>query len=272
LVEFFADPQTARTLLEQLRDGEFIEHYETQLRGKNGAPKDVEINANTLWDDGKFVRSRWFVRDVTDRKKYERAAAFLGAIVKSSEDAVIGTNREGLILTWNEGAARMYGYGAPEVIGRSVLLLVPPASPEDPMADFRKILAGGTVERLESIRLRKDGKTIPVSLTRSPVKDSQERVIGISAIERDITQERMEEDERLYLIQDLSRALANVKTLGGLLPICATCKKIRDDQGYWNQLESYISEHTQAAFTHGVCPECRAQVQAELDTHTIVRT
>jgi len=261
-LEFFDDPQTGETLLQRLRERQPVEDYETQLRAKHGV-KEVALDANGLWDESNFVRSRWFVRDITDRKKYERSAAFLGSIVKHSDDAIIGTDREGRILSWNEGASRIYGYSQAEALGRSVLFLVPPSSSEDPMENYRRILAGRTVEPQESVRLRKDGKTIPVSLTRSPVRDSEERIIGIAAIERDITRERREQDERLFLIQDLSRALSNVKTLRGLLPICATCKKIRDDQGYWTKLESYISDHTQAAFTHGICPECQSQAQAE---------
>jgi PAS domain S-box-containing protein len=266
LLEFFVDYDAANDLLQRLRDGEAIEDFETQMRGKDGIVKDVSINANSLWEDDKFTRSRWFVRDITDHKKYEQAVAFLGAIVNCSDDAIIGTNQAGTILSWNDGASRMYDYSAEEAIGRSILFLIPPSCAEDPMADYRQILSGKAMDRQESVRLRKNGKTVPVSLTRSPVKDSQGRIIGISTIERDITLERQEEDERWFLIQDLSRALANVKTLRGLLPICATCKKIRDDQGYWNKLESYIAEHMQVEFTHGICPECQAHVQSELET------
>jgi hypothetical protein len=122
------------------------------------------------------------------------------------------------------------------------------------------------VGRYETFHLRKDGQIIPVFVTRSPIKDAQGKIIGVSAIEHDITKRKQEEQERLFLIQELSRALASVKTLRGLLPICGSCKKIRDDRGYWNQLESYICEHTQAEFTHGICPECQAQIESELET------
>jgi hypothetical protein len=81
-------------------------------------------------------------------------------------------------------------------------------------------------------------------------------VVGASAIVRDITQIKREEQERLKLIQDLTAALSQVKALSGLLPICASCKKIRDDRGYWQQVETYIKERSNADFTHGICPEC----------------
>ena len=266
LQQFFVDPDAAEDLLQQLRGRKTIEDYEGQLRCKDGTIKEVGINANALWDDGKFIRSRWFVRDITDRKKYERALAFLGAIVESSEDAIIGTNLEGAIMSWNKGATLMYGYAAEEANGRSISMLIPQSSPEDPMANYTRILEGKPLDRQEGVRLCKDGTTIPVSFARSPIKDSQGGIIGISAVERDISLQRQEQGERLLLIQELSRSLANVKTLRGLLPICATCKRIRDDQGYWNQLESYIAEHTMAEFTHGMCPECQSHLHSEIET------
>ncbi len=71
-----------------------------------------------------------------------------------------------------------------------------------------------------------------------------------------ITARKREEQERIKLIDELTEALKRAKTLAGLLPICASCKRIRDDRGYWNQVEAYISEHSDAIFTHGICPEC----------------
>jgi PAS domain S-box-containing protein len=157
----------------------------------------------------------------------------------------------------------MYGYAPAEAKGRSMRMLIPEASPEDPNELIQQMLDGKLVDHHESLRIRQDGRTLPVSITLSPIKDSQGNLIGISAIERDITERRQEEEERLYLIDELSRALANVKTLRGLLPVCATCKRIRDDRGYWNKLESYITEHTMAEISHGICPECQAQFEGQ---------
>jgi hypothetical protein len=97
---------------------------------------------------------------------------------------------------------------------------------------------------------------VDVSLTISPIYDDLGRVIGASTIARDISEQRRQEQERLKLIEELQRAMAQVKLLKGLLQICANCKKIRDDQGEWQQLEIYIREHSQADFTNGLCPEC----------------
>ncbi len=96
-----------------------------------------------------------------------------------------------------------------------------------------------------------------------PILDRDRCVASVVCISKDITDRKRIEDERERLIQELREALAQVRNLSGLLPICASCKKIRDDQGYWTQIESYIHEHSEAKFSHGICPECREQLYPE---------
>ncbi len=105
-----------------------------------------------------------------------------------------------------------------------------------------------------------------ISLTKVPLKDSTNIIIGVVSIIRDITAHKNYELEREKLISDLQQALADVKTLSGLLPICSNCKKIRDDQGYWTQLELYIQQHSSTKFTHGICPECAKKLYPEFYT------
>jgi len=93
-------------------------------------------------------------------------------------------------------------------------------------------------------------------VSRTPLAGTSTANAGMLLICRDITAQKQTEQERELLIAELQEALASVKTLGGLLPICASCKKIRDDEGYWNQVEQYIAKHTDAKFTHGICPDC----------------
>lgn len=272
VTEFFVDRDAAATALRHLRGGETLQDYPARLRCRDGSIKEVLINANALWDDGKMIRSRWFTLDVTEQRRYEQVSAFLGAIVESSEDAIIGADLEGNIVSWNTGATRLYGYTAAEAKGRPIRMLTPSSRPEESPESFTQILTRQRVDRYETFHLRKDGPIVPVSVVRSPIRDSRGKVIGVSAIVRDITRRKQEEQERLFLIQELSRSVASVKTLHGLLPICASCKKIRDDRGYWNQIESYLSAHTQAEFTHGICPACEAQVKADLENQFSAKT
>ena len=265
VAEYFVDSEVAEDALQELRGGEDLLDYPARLRRRDGTVRETLICANALWEDGKFVRSRWFTLDVTDRMHYELVSGYLGSIVESSEDAIIGTDLKGNIVSWNEGATRLYGYTAAEARGHSILMLAPPNRLEESPDHFTRILREQQVERYETFHLPKDGPVIPVSVTRSPIRDSQGKIIGVSAIERDITKSRQEEQERLLLIRELSRALARVKTLRGLLPICTSCKRIRDDRGDWNQIEPFLQEHTQAEITHGISPDCEAQLKGELE-------
>jgi PAS domain S-box-containing protein len=93
-----------------------------------------------------------------------------------------------------------------------------------------------------------------------PVYNADGSLLGRRATNRDITKRKHAEEEREKLVQELKDALTKVKTLSGLLPICASCKKIRDDQGYWTQLEAYIRDHSEAEFSHSICPECKKKI------------
>ncbi len=197
------------------------------------------------------------------RKQAEAAMAHLASIVESCEDAIVGETLDGVVTSWNTGAQRLYGYAPQEMIGRPVSILVPAFRSYDLPEIYDQLKRGQPLEPFETVRLRKDGKAIDVSLTVSPIRDRDGRVMGASTVARDITRRKAEEQERLRLIQELTDALAQVKTLSGLLPICASCKKIRNDNGYWEAVETYVSEHSDADFTHGICPECVQRLYPE---------
>jgi hypothetical protein len=112
-------------------------------------------------------------------------------------------------------------------------------------------LVGQTVELFG---VAKEGREFPTELSLASWRRGES--VFFAAIIRDITQRKQAEAERERLIKELTEALANVKTLRGLLPICSGCKKIRDDQGYWSEVDSYIRKHTEAKFSHGLCPDC----------------
>ncbi len=115
----------------------------------------------------------------------------------------------------------------------------------------------------------REGGTIPVSLRADVIREKTGHILGFIFICSDRTQHKQAEKEREKLINELQEALARVKTLRGLLPICSSCKMIRDDKGYWKQLESYIRDHTEAEFTHSMCPQCAEKAYAELEKKKI---
>lgn len=119
----------------------------------------------------------------------------------------------------------------------------------------------GKVHKKEQCRTTENGSRY-FEIASSPLRDSAGNIVaGIEAV-REITDRKVAEQERERLILELQEAVERIKTLNGLLPICAWCKKIRDDRGYWKKVEDYLEEHTDALFTHGICPECYKKVNA----------
>ena len=205
---------------------------------------------------GASFRFNAFVADITERKRAEETNARLAALVDSSEDAIIGKTLEGIVVSWNRGAERIFGYTAEEVLGQPITALIPPDRSDEEPKVIERLRRGEHIEHFDTMRRRKDGEEIAVSLTISPIKDEAGTIIGISKIARDISERQRAKEELERLVRDLMDALAQVKTMKGLLPICSSCKKIRSDENYWKNIETYIEEHSEASFTHGICPDC----------------
>jgi PAS domain S-box-containing protein len=181
---------------------------------------------------------------------------YLAAIVDSTAEAIISQNLEGIITTWNAGARQLLGYTEKEAVGQSVFMIIPESLRSTRVEIFETLRAGKQIEPFETKRLRKDGVEVDVYLAISPIKDAEGRLLGASAISYDITERKKIEEERTKMIQQLNETLSKVRTLSGLLPICANCKKIRDDKGYWQKLETFVHEHSDAEFSHSICPDC----------------
>lgn len=264
----FSGPAALELLREKKLDVPFIAVSGTY--GEDAAVDMMKAGANDYITKSNLSRLAPAIEREMESAKNRKARALaensqrhLAAIVKSTDDAIYGLNLDGSLISWNRSAEKIFDYRAEEIIGRSVALLFPFDQHDELIDNLQQIKRGESVGRYETLRVRKDGQFIPVSITVSPIKDETGKIIGASAIARDITQRKREERERNELIRELTDALKQVRTLTGLLPICATCKRIRDDRGYWQQVETYISSHTQATFTHGICPECLKRVKAE---------
>jgi len=134
-------------------------------------------------------------RDVTRRKENEAARAHLAAIVESSDDSIVSKTLDGVILTWNKGARQIFGYTAEEAIGRPMLILLPDDREEEETEILARLRQGERIDHFESVRVTKGGRPIDVSLTISPVKDDQGRIIAVSNIARDITRQKQAERE-----------------------------------------------------------------------------
>ncbi len=186
----------------------------------------------------------------------EAAMHHLAAIVKSSKDAIYGKDLNCNIISWNPGAEQVYGYRADEILGKSIAVLFPGNRRDELLETIANVRRGELVGTHETERRHKDGRIISVSLTCSPIIDAEGKITGASVIARDISLQKQDELDRLSLISELTEALSQVTTLTGLLPICASCNRIRDDLGAWVQIETYLANKADARFDHTVCPEC----------------
>ncbi|KXF74736.1 histidine kinase [Paramesorhizobium deserti] len=159
--------------------------------------------------DGRLVGAINMLVDVTEQKKAEEYAGRLAAIVEFSDDAIVSKDAQGVIQTWNAGAERLFGYEAAEVIGKPVNILIPPDRQEEEPEILDRIRRGDRVVPYETVRMRKDGSLIDVSLTVSPLKDGRGKVIGASKIARDITAKRRHEERRQLLVNELNHRVKN---------------------------------------------------------------
>lgn len=162
-----------------------------------------------------------------------------------------------MILQANQRVEMLLGYSPQEIIGKPFIFLFPENAmkPELPS----KIYDGVFCIEFQ----KKDGSKVPLDLTVTTIGLAPE--CGILVTLRDASERIRAEEEREKILQELQHALDNIKTLRGLLPICAYCKKIRNDQGYWEQVETYVKTHSLADFTHGICPDCMKKLEEELN-------
>ena len=149
-------------------------------------------------------------------------AARLAAIVESSEDAILGKSLDGIITSWNAGAQRLFGYSAAEIVGRSVMMLVPPERAEEEAQILERVGAGLRIAPFETARLHKDGTLVEVSLAVSPVRDTSGRLVGAATIARDMSERRQAEARQKLLIREMDHRIKNLFTMvSGLVSVSA---------------------------------------------------
>lgn len=174
-------------------------------------------------------------------------------------------DRQGTITFMNPEAERLLGWTMDELNKKGAHNLVHShradgtALPLEECEIHNVITTGVTFMSTDEVFVRKDGTIFPISVVSSPILENGTVTASATSF-RDITERKELEQEREQLIIDHMDALSKIKTLSGMLPICASCKRIRDDKGYWNQIESYVEQHSEAEFSHGICPECAQKI------------
>lgn len=192
--EFHADQLALDGVMTKLKAGETIQGFEAQMVCKDGTLRDVSIDSSVRRaDDGSFLHTRCFTHDISDRRRMDEAPFRLATIVESSDDAIVSKNLDGVIQSWNTAAARIFGYTADEVLGKSIRLIVPDDRQAEEDDVLRSIREGRRIDHFDTVRRRKDGSLVDISLTVSPVRDQQGRIIGASKVARDVTTRKLAE-------------------------------------------------------------------------------
>jgi PAS domain S-box-containing protein len=246
-----------------------LEHYNTLLEGgrvpnthtarirrTDGEQRFVEI-ASSVIRYGNRPAVLAVMRDITDRKKAEKTLReseekFRAIFEQAAVGVALTSTRTGELIQINQKYRDIVGYSEDELKSLTFQEITHPDDLQAGLDKMQELIDGKIHDfSMEKRYLGPDGSTVWVNLTVSPMwKIEDQPTLHIAVIE-DITERKLME--------------AEVKTLSGLLPICVSCKKIRDDKGYWNQIESYIHKHSEAQFSHGICPECMDKIYGEED-------
>ena len=210
----FSPPEDAQkdwALFQQLRAG-LIEHYQLEKRYfRRGGSLVWGSLSISLLKSSPSPLVLAMVEDISDKKKAEEARYRHAAVIESSDDAIASGTLDGIIVSWNTGAQKIYGYTEAEAVGKPISMLVPPELPDEENKILETLKSGDRIENFETVRVTKTGKRINVSLTISPIKDSTGGTVGISGIARDITERKLAEEalraseERLRLAQQAAR-------------------------------------------------------------------
>ena len=196
------------------------------------------------------------------RKTAQDALSIVIDAINSTVSGLIITDLNGIVRYANPSFCKMFDYSLDDIIAKNAADLFSTKEIRT-FSDVVAIVDISKDDSQEFIVESKEGRNFVVEVSASNVTSSSGELAGRMASFIDITRRKEIEADREKLIEKLQEALKKIKTLRGIIPICAACKKIRDDKGYWNQIETYIKEHSDADFSHGICPECAKELYPE---------
>ena len=189
-------------VLASVRAGRRVEHFETIRVAKDGRQVAVSLTVSPVKDSsGRIIGASKVARDVSERRRGEIAQARLAAIIESSEDAIISKTLDGVITSWNGAAERVFGWTAAEAIGQHITLIIPEEYREEERGVLARLRRGDRIDHFETVRQRKDGQLLDVSITVSPIRDGRGTIVGASKVARDISAQRILEQARQALLE-----------------------------------------------------------------------
>jgi two-component system, sensor histidine kinase and response regulator len=262
---FYADDKSV------IQSGESVLNREESFINKDGRKHWLLTSKLPLKNEkGETIGIIGIGRNITEQKQTQEALRnernLLRTLIDSMPEFINYKDADGRYLLNNRAHLRALGVERQEdVIGKTMYDFHPPELIKLYEEEEKQLIQTGEpiLDKEESV-LHHDTNNVHWHLTsKVPLKDEHGKVTSYITISTDITERKKAEIERERLIKELQQALTDIKTLSGLVPICAKCKKIRDDTGYWTQVESYIQEHSQARFSHGLCPDCMKNVYSD---------
>jgi len=207
-------------------------------------------------------------RDISDQIRKEEDLTserdLLRTLIESTPDKIYIKDRRSCYVMNNQAHLLSIGLAKQEEsLGKTSFDFFPREMAELYFADEQELMRSGRplVGREEEVLDLPSGRKVWHLTTKVPFRDASGNIIGVVGISRDITGSKLLQAEREKLILELQDALAKIKKLSGLVPICAWCKKIREDNGYWNSLDQYLAEHSDAILSHGICPDCAQKMR-----------
>lgn len=199
-----------------LAEAKPIHGVEVVVERQDGVRIPVVASSTPLLDpSGKLSGAVTMLVDLSENQQPDWVAHRLAAIVESSDDAILAKDLNGIIMSWNRGAQRLFGYTADEAIGKSVTLLIPEERHNEEPAILARIRRGERIEHYDTVRRRKDGGLVDISLSVSPVRNSRGEIIGASKIARDITERRRAEEQQQLLLREMDHRVKNLFALAG---------------------------------------------------------
>jgi PAS domain S-box-containing protein len=224
--------------------GNQIGWYDSEFRFLLFVALVIMVFSYVIWRNARSVHSLDIVRRESEQSVYR-----LAAIVESSDDAIIGRDMRGIVTDWNRGAEELFGYTADEIIGKSISVLFPESNSSE-LQKFNKLMrAGKAVKEYEATRITKDGLVIPLSITASPIKNDEGRVIGLSAICRDITERKQVERQRELFISiashELKTPVTSTKAYAQLLKRHFQKKHDKESIGFLTKMEEQLNKLTE---------------------------
>jgi PAS domain S-box-containing protein len=244
-----------------------ILHREAETRTKSGTIRQTQISFSPVFEDSKCIGAVVVIKDITDLKaveeKLQQQSRFLTSVIDALPHPFYVIDAETYKLKLANYAASKDPLPENLTCHELSHKCAGPCSSSEHPCPLEKVRETGQPVTLEHRHCDVEGRCRDVEVHGFPIFDDNGKLVQVIEYCIDISERKRADAVREQLIQDLQKALHQVKTLSGLLPICASCKKIRDDKGYWNNLEKYISEHSGAEFSHSICPECALKLYPE---------